>query len=148
VATGCLKPLAPAPGQELLSNITPPAIEALLATDPSKVTRVPPDERRQFVDKRQFKEIFTNGQADRHGFAFVDQKEIDASNGAASYYDWSPKPGLRFISLDTVSEGATPPMYRTATSTTRSSSGSRRRFSKRRRAGSSSSPSATTRSAA
>jgi len=105
VATGCLKPLAPAPGQELLGNITPAAIEALLATDPSKVMRVPPDERRQFVDKRQFMEIFRSGQSDQHGFAFVDQAERQASNGAASYYAWSPKPGLRFISLDTVSDG-------------------------------------------
>src|SRR5215211_8039879 len=104
VATGCLKPLAPAPGQELLGNITPAAIEALLATDPSKVMRVPPDERRQFVDKRQFMEIFRSGQSDQHGFAFVDQAERQASNGAASYYAWSPKPGLRFISLDTLSE--------------------------------------------
>jgi 3',5'-cyclic AMP phosphodiesterase CpdA len=67
--------------------------------------RVPPDERRQFVDKEQFKQIFATGQADDHGFAFVDDQELAASNGAASYYAWSPKPGLRFIALDTVSEG-------------------------------------------
>jgi metallophosphoesterase (TIGR03767 family) len=106
VATGCLKPLAPAPGSNNpFDAITPAGIEALLNTDPSKVMRVPPDERRQFVDKEQFKQIFVAGQADHHGFAFVDQAELTASHRAASYYAWSPKPGLRFIALDTVSEG-------------------------------------------
>ena len=105
VATGCLKPLAPAPGStNPFDTITPEGISALLASDPSKVMRVPPDERRQFVDKRQFKQIFRSGQADQHGFAFIDPAELASSNGAASYYAWSPKPGLRFVSLDTISE--------------------------------------------
>jgi metallophosphoesterase (TIGR03767 family) len=106
VATGCVKPLAPAPGSDNpFDAITPAGIEALMRSDPSKVMRVPPDERRQFVDKAQFKQIFATGQADDHGFAFIDPQELAASNGAASYYAWSPKPGLRFIALDTVSEG-------------------------------------------
>jgi metallophosphoesterase (TIGR03767 family) len=106
VATGCLKPLAPAFGESaFLGNMTPTAIAHLLESDPSKVMRVPPDERRQFVDKRQFKKVFASGQKDKHGFAFVDETELAESNEAASYYSWSPKPGLRFISLDTLSEG-------------------------------------------
>ena len=43
-------------------------------------------------------------QADGHGFGFVDPAEEQASDGAAGYYSWSPTPGFRFISLDTVSE--------------------------------------------
>ncbi|MDQ3741738.1 MAG: hypothetical protein M3389_12440 [Actinomycetota bacterium] len=66
---------------------------------------VPPDPMRQFVDRRQFKEIHATGhQADAHGFAYVDRAEREASDGAASYYSWSPKRGVRFIVLDTVSE--------------------------------------------
>ena len=40
-------------------------------------------------------------QADGHGFGFVDPAEEAASAGAAGYYSWSPKPGVRFIALDT-----------------------------------------------
>ena len=32
-------------------------------------------------------------------------RQLTASRGAASYYAWIPRPGLRFISLDTVAEG-------------------------------------------
>jgi metallophosphoesterase (TIGR03767 family) len=104
VATGCLKPLVQAPGMSAYDTITPAGIEALLAADPEKVMRVPPDERRQFVDKKQFKDIFRSSQPDEHGFAYVDPAELAASAGAASYYSWSPKPGFRFIALDTVAE--------------------------------------------
>jgi metallophosphoesterase (TIGR03767 family) len=106
VATGCLKPLAPAPGtMRPEDTLTPEAIEALMAADPDKVMRVPPDENRQFVDKRQFKAIFRSRQDDQHGFAHIDPAELEASDGAASYYAWSPKPGFRFIGLDTVAMG-------------------------------------------
>jgi metallophosphoesterase (TIGR03767 family) len=105
VATGCLKPLTDAPGASGLETLTPSALERLAEEDPGSVMRVPPDENRQFVDKRQFKQIFQSGQGDAHGFAYVDPGELAASNGAASYYAWSPKPGLRFLALDTVSEG-------------------------------------------
>jgi metallophosphoesterase (TIGR03767 family) len=108
-ALGCLKPLAPAPGSTRPEEtLNPGALEALLASNPSRVMRVPPDERRQFVDKAQFKRIFDAGQSDDHGFAYVDQAELTASRGAASYYSWSPKPGLRFIALDTMSEAGNP----------------------------------------
>jgi hypothetical protein len=78
--------------------------------DPTNVMLVPPDQRRQFVDKLQFKKLFdTGGQPDDHGFAFVDKAELDASGGAASYYAWTPRPGVRFIALDTLSEGGVTP---------------------------------------
>ena len=72
---------------------------------------VPPDPGRQFVSKPQIKEIYgaTDEGAgdDDHGFALVDPAENEASNGSASYYAWDPAqtPGLRFISIDTNSEG-------------------------------------------
>ena len=73
---------------------------------PAGSSLVPPDERRRYVDHREFKELHDTGeQKDEHGFAYVDDDELRASKGAASYYDFSPKPGLRYIVLDTVSEG-------------------------------------------
>jgi metallophosphoesterase (TIGR03767 family) len=104
VATGCLKPLTDVPGGSGLETFAPSVLERLAEDDPASVMQVPPDENRQFVDKRQFKDIFRSGQSDAHGFAYVDPAELAASNGAASYYGWSPKPGLRFVALDTVSE--------------------------------------------
>ena len=110
VTTGCMKPMAPAPNQTdlpgVLGSITPENLLAMLATDPDKVALVPPDPRRQYVSKAQYKGVFLNGkQADGHGFAYIDHAEQAASRGAAGYYAWSPVPGFRFISLDTVSEG-------------------------------------------
>ncbi|HEU0023328.1 MAG TPA: hypothetical protein VFQ12_01765 [Thermoleophilaceae bacterium] len=78
---------------------------------------VPPDPARRFITPRAFKRL--HGRADRgHGFGMVDSAELRRSRGAASYYAWSPRPGLRFISLDTVGEGGGPdgnldhPQYR------------------------------------
>jgi hypothetical protein len=82
VATGCTKPMEGVP------------------------TLVPPDPRRQFVSKAQFKQVFREGtQADGHGFGLVDPAEEKASNGAAGYYSFVPAKGLRMIALDTVCEG-------------------------------------------
>lgn len=67
---------------------------------------VPPDPRRRFVSKAQFKQVFRDGaQADGHGFGLVDPAEEKASNGAAGYYSFVPVKGLRMIALDTVCEG-------------------------------------------
>jgi hypothetical protein len=67
---------------------------------------VPPDPKRRFVSKAQFKQVFEEGsQPDGHGFADVDPVEEDASHGAAGYYSFAPVPGLRMIALDTVCEG-------------------------------------------
>ncbi len=113
VATGCVKPMAPLTSdtdtlQEAFEGIAAldlSAILTLLTTDPTKIGLVPPDQGRQFVSKSQYKQIFRDGtQADAHGFNFIDGDEETASEGSAGYYAWNPEPGLRFISVDTVSE--------------------------------------------
>jgi metallophosphoesterase (TIGR03767 family) len=110
VATGCLKitsPVVADPGSlaDALGALNPANLLNLLTTDPTKLGLVPPDPRRQFVSKKQYKDVFLSGsQTDGHGFAFIDPAENAASNGAAGYYAWSPLPGFRFISLDTLSE--------------------------------------------
>jgi metallophosphoesterase (TIGR03767 family) len=102
IATGCVKPLA------TTGAITGMDPAALLT--PASVMLIPPDQRRQFVDKLQFKNIFDTGrQVDDHGFALVDKAELDASGGAAAYYDWAPTPGIRFVVLDSLSEGGMTP---------------------------------------
>jgi metallophosphoesterase (TIGR03767 family) len=103
-AIDCLKPVYPLANEQ--SAGTPPNPTDMLAdVTTGKTMLVPPDRRRQFVDKRQFKDIFRAGsQTDGHGFDYIDPAERTASNDQASYYSWSPKPGLRFIVLDTVSE--------------------------------------------
>ena len=69
-------------------------------------TLVPPDPRRRYVSKAQFKQVFEQGsQADGHGFGDVDPAQEAASNGAAGYYSFVPTPGLRMVALDTVCEG-------------------------------------------
>ncbi|MDX6663055.1 MAG: hypothetical protein QOG09_1157 [Solirubrobacterales bacterium] len=112
VGTGCLKPagLLPAmnPGDlpSALASLTPTALTDAAASDPSKVMTVPPDPNRQYVSKAQYKNVFkASSQADGHGFDYIDAAEETASNGAAGYYSWHPRPGVRFIGLDTVSEG-------------------------------------------
>jgi 3',5'-cyclic AMP phosphodiesterase CpdA len=111
VATGCIKPMSPLVTdpdtlQAGLGALTPETLLGALATQPQNVALVPPDPKRQFVSKKQYKQVFRSGtQADGHGFDYIDAAEEAASKGAAGYYSWSPKPGVRFISLDTVSEG-------------------------------------------
>jgi len=110
VATGCLKTFGPignpADFGEALAALTPASLQATLVSDPARVGVVPPDRRRQFVSKEQYKSLHATGrQPDAHGFGFVDPEEQQASRGAAGYYSWSPQPGFRFIALDTISEG-------------------------------------------
>ena len=107
IATGCVKPVGATPNASRLSDVLDPQyLMGAAATDPENVMLVPPDGQRQFVDKSQFKAIHDTGtQADAHGFAHVDPKERRRSNGAASYYSFSPQDGLRYIVLDTVIQG-------------------------------------------
>lgn len=94
VATGCFKPLS----SEVNAPGDLPAASSGFA--------VPPDSQRRFVNSVELKRIYETGtQADGHGFRFVDPGENSASGFAASYYAWDPKPGVRFISLDTVANG-------------------------------------------
>jgi len=112
VALGCQKEVAPSQQisdlQSAIQNMTPAYLTALAASDPTKVALVPPDPQRQFVSTAQYKALHAPpfaSQPDAHGFGFVDPAENAASNGAAAYYAWTPKPGIRFIGLNTVGEG-------------------------------------------
>jgi len=97
VATGCFKHFATNPSR---------ALNADSAFGLPTGFAVPPDERRRFVDRVELKRIYGAGsQADDHGFGFVDPVQNGDSGFTASYYAWDPKPGLRFIALDTISEG-------------------------------------------
>jgi metallophosphoesterase (TIGR03767 family) len=113
VATGCLKPIGPVTNPEnaqalLASLLNPTNLLSTLLTSPQDVIVVPGDPKRQFVSKKQYKDVFRAGtQADGHGFDLVDPTEESASKGAAGYYSWSPAPGMRFISVDTVAEAGT-----------------------------------------
>ena len=113
VATGCLKPIGPVPNPEnapalLTSLLNPTNLLSTLLTNPQNLILVPGDPKRQFVSKKQYKDIFKAGsQADGHGFDYIDPAQEAASKGAAGYYSWSPTPGMRFIALDTVAEAGT-----------------------------------------
>src|SRR4051812_48785674 len=64
----------------------------------------PPDPDRRFVSAATYRSAFT-GATKKAGYGYVSAAEAKASKGNASYYAWSPKPGFRFIALDTVAEG-------------------------------------------
>jgi uncharacterized repeat protein (TIGR01451 family) len=110
IAMGCLKALGStqsattAPDPDFPDGLDP----SVLLAPPSSFMHVPPDPARRYVSKPQVKAVYgANDVDDDHGFEFVDPAEDAASNGSASYYAWDPPetPGVRFISLDTVSEG-------------------------------------------
>ncbi|HEX8206967.1 MAG TPA: hypothetical protein VF587_12980 [Solirubrobacteraceae bacterium] len=109
IATGCIKPVLATTDAPLPSQPSPSFLFS-----PGPVTFVPPDNPgtdlnepgRAYVDKVELKKIYGAGrQDDDHGFAYVDKAELEASNQAASYYAWDARPGMRFIALDTLSEG-------------------------------------------
>ena len=97
VARGCVKPLA-------VTGVA--GLSSALLTSPARTVIVPPDPERGFADRPTYRGLHATGrQADAHGFGHVDRNELSASEGAASYYAFSPKPGLRLISINTVAEG-------------------------------------------
>ncbi len=109
VAVGCIKPISPLVTDSsfaaALAALSPENLVASATSNPNNVTLVPPDPKRRYVSKKEYKDVFRAGtQADGHGFGFVDPAEESASGGSAGYYSFSPKPGFRFISVDTVSE--------------------------------------------
>jgi Ca2+-binding RTX toxin-like protein len=58
------------------------------------------------VDRVELKNIYSSGiQEDDHGFAYVDQAELIGSGFTATYWARDLKPGIRFVSIDTVSDG-------------------------------------------
>jgi metallophosphoesterase (TIGR03767 family) len=68
---------------------------------------VPPDPERRIINKAEFRGLMAEGSRTAHGFAATPKSELRKSGGTASYYAFSPRRGLRFIALDTVSEGGT-----------------------------------------
>jgi metallophosphoesterase (TIGR03767 family) len=112
IATGCLKvfpnPLidparfAGLDEGALFRQFSDPAfISALLAGG----ARVPPDPDRRIVSKAEYRALLARGSRKAHGFAATPRSELRASRGTASYYAFSPRMGMRFVSLDTVAEG-------------------------------------------
>ena len=110
IAVGCLKVFPSAAfdpsvyqgksADELFAAFNDPAfIQQLLASG----RNVAPDPDRQIISKAKYRSLMTGKR--KHGFAFTPKKQLNASKGSASYYAWTPKRGLRFISLDTVAEG-------------------------------------------
>jgi 3',5'-cyclic AMP phosphodiesterase CpdA len=103
IATGCRKvmPLGRPPVARRVADGWE-SMRRLLAR--GRFRWVPPDPRRRFVSPQAFKRL--HGRADHgHGFRLVSRREQRRSRGAAGYYAWSPRPGLRFVALDTVAEG-------------------------------------------
>jgi hypothetical protein len=116
-AQGCLKPIADQYPENadfnpnlLLSLVTNPALDVpgfidLVEANPDQFMAVPPDPDRRLISKTEYMNIFkANNQDDGHGFDFIDPAEAAASNGTAGYYAYS-KNGVRYITLDTHSEG-------------------------------------------
>lgn len=102
IATGCFKiaqststlPIGPNPDPKQLFS---PGVGFAVRPD------VP---GRHFLDRVQLKRVYSSGsQADGHGFSYVDPAELAASGFSATYWARDLKPGFRFISIDTVSEG-------------------------------------------
>jgi len=101
IATGCGKTYVSA-----ATNLPVGSPDPNLLLGAGTSAFIPPDPDRHFVAKPEVRKIFSQGtQADKHGFAFVDPAEDQASGYSSWYYAWDPKPGLRFIAIDTVSEG-------------------------------------------
>ncbi|HVE67716.1 MAG TPA: hypothetical protein VNB64_03950 [Solirubrobacteraceae bacterium] len=99
IATGCAKVFAPVPLNDqvdILNGTT---------TSPGNVFQVPPDSKRQIVDRAQYKAMHADAASNDHGFGYVSPTENAASNGAASYYTWEPKAGLQMVSIETNADG-------------------------------------------
>src|SRR3954451_8664188 len=104
IATGCVKTVTPT--TPLGRRSTAARFRAALVPGATGAVPVPPDPRRSLVSKPQYKALHKTKRSPRaHGFGLIDPAEQKASNGAAGYYAFTPKRGLRFIVLDTVSEG-------------------------------------------
>ena len=104
IATGCVKPLASLGGEDAARD--PQALLTRALAERDKFMIVPRDPARQLLGKVEYKELHrTERQGDAHGFGLVDPDEQEASAGGAGYYSFEPTDGVRYIVLDTVSEG-------------------------------------------
>ena len=123
VSSGCQKTfpgifdarsLAGKPAVAIFKQLARPATLDVLRRDRRLV---PPDPDRRALSKRELRDLHA-GPDRSHGLGRVSSTQSRRSAGAASYYAWSPKPGVRYISLDTVAEGGGPlgnidhPQYR------------------------------------
>ena len=100
--TGCRKVFARprrSPASVRLADVWP-MYRRRLATSPF----VPPDPRRRFLrSPAEFRRL--HGTADdAHGFGFTSAFQRRRSGGSALYYAFSPRPGVRFIALDTTAD--------------------------------------------
>jgi len=117
IATGCLKPIdddsanSGRSSAPLLSFVLNPDFTAQNLLDmyhdtPDYFMGVPPDPQRHLISKKDYIDMYrADGNSSGHGFDYIDPAIRKASDGYASYYSFSPRPGVRFISLDTASEG-------------------------------------------
>ena len=101
VAVGCTKPMG---ASFSATGLDTGLLFSQALTSPDKIANVPPDPRRHFITKPEYRQAFAGGK-DAHGFAFVEKAELDASRNSATYYAFSPVKGIRMVALDTVSEG-------------------------------------------
>jgi metallophosphoesterase (TIGR03767 family) len=110
IAVGCLKVFPSAAfdpsiyagksADELFAAFNDPAfIQTLLASG----RPVAADADRRIISTVEYRRLMTG--KGKHGFALTPKKQLSASKGNATYYAFTPKRGLRFISLDTVAEG-------------------------------------------
>jgi metallophosphoesterase (TIGR03767 family) len=86
--------------EQLIERFGDPAFQQQLLAG---LRLVPPDPDRRFVSAAGLRQVFANA-AKQAGYGFVARAERRASDGAASYYAFTQR-GVRFIALDTVSDG-------------------------------------------
>lgn len=114
IPTGCRKLFSAGPLTPAARNDPWAHLRRRLATGRA----VAPDARRRFLrSAAEFRSL--HGRADRaHGFGLTQASEQRRSRGTALYYGWSPRPGLRFLALDTTADAGGPggnidhPQYR------------------------------------
>jgi metallophosphoesterase (TIGR03767 family) len=112
--TGCRKLFSAGPLSAAVRNDPWAHLRGRLATGRA----VAPDAGRRFLrSAAEFRRL--HGRADRgHGFGLTQPSEHRRSRGTALYYGWSPRPGLRFLALDTTADAGGPggnidhPQYR------------------------------------
>jgi metallophosphoesterase (TIGR03767 family) len=85
---------------ELIQKLTDPEFQQKILAG---IRPAPPDPDRRFVSRIESKQLLKGADND-HGFGFVDSKEDKRAGGAATYYAFT-RGGVRFIGIDTNSEG-------------------------------------------
>ncbi|MBJ7329340.1 MAG: metallophosphoesterase [Solirubrobacteraceae bacterium] len=110
-SVGCLKPF-PSAGldpdsvkgkseSDIFKGLTDPTFLGQLL---GGAKMVPPDPERRFLSKSEFKKAVGSA-SKNHGFGYQSPSVKKATNGSMGYYAFSPRKGVRFITLDTIAEG-------------------------------------------